>query len=79
MRHEIDRYQDAEYSWLERQLYSAYKNNQVVIVNQHRFDADAGNLKNYLINIMYSCVLPGIIITQLVKNGVVFDSQAQAL
>ncbi|WP_097411135.1 ricin-type beta-trefoil lectin domain protein [Escherichia coli] len=48
MRHEIDRYQDAEYSWLERQLYSAYKNNQVVIVNQHRFDADAGNLKKLL-------------------------------
>ncbi|EPN4405978.1 ricin-type beta-trefoil lectin domain protein [Escherichia coli] len=48
MRYEIYRNQDAEYSWLERQLYSAYKNNQVVIVNQHRFDADAGNLKKLL-------------------------------
>ncbi|ELQ4184726.1 ricin-type beta-trefoil lectin domain protein [Escherichia coli] len=48
MRHEIYRDQDAEYSWLERQLYSAYKKNQVVIVNQHRFDADAGNLKKLL-------------------------------
>ncbi|MGS5323691.1 hypothetical protein [Escherichia coli] len=45
MRYEIDRYQDAEYLWIERQFYSAYKNNQVVIVNQYRFDADAENMK----------------------------------
>lgn len=48
MRYVIERDQDAEYSWLERQLYSAYKKNQVVIVNQHRYDADAGNLKKLL-------------------------------
>ncbi|WP_105447923.1 ricin-type beta-trefoil lectin domain protein [Escherichia coli] len=48
MRYVIDRNQDAEYSWLERQLYSAYKNKQVVIVNQHRPNADAGNLKKLL-------------------------------
>ena len=48
MRYIIDRNQDAEYSWLKRQLHSAYKRNQVVIVNQHRYDADAGNLKKLL-------------------------------
>lgn len=50
MRHEIDRNQDAEYSWLERQLYSAYKNNQVIIVNRHRPNADAGNLKKFYLS-----------------------------
>lgn len=48
MRYIIERYQDKEYEWLERQLYSAYKKNQVVIVNQHRHDADAGNLQTLL-------------------------------
>ncbi|MGE2764325.1 metallophosphoesterase [Escherichia coli] len=48
MRYIIERYQDPGYSWLESQLYSAYKKKQIVIFNQHRDDADAGNLQNLL-------------------------------
>ncbi|UCQ26591.1 ricin-type beta-trefoil lectin domain protein [Edwardsiella tarda] len=48
MRYIIDRDQDAEYTWLERQLYLAHKANKIVIVNQHRYDADAGKLQSLL-------------------------------
>lgn len=44
MHHIIDRFQDADYTWLERQLYSAYLKKQTVIVNQHNYNADAGRL-----------------------------------
>lgn len=48
-RYQIERYQDAEYQWLHNQLYAARKKNQIVILNHHRPDADAGSLR-YLIN-----------------------------
>lgn len=40
----IDRFQDADYTWLERQLYSAYLNKKTVIINQHNYHANAGKL-----------------------------------
>tara|TARA_B100001059_G_C17822061_1_gene578932 strand:- start:313 stop:2184 length:1872 start_codon:yes stop_codon:yes gene_type:complete len=47
-RYKIDRFQDPEYLWLENQLYDARKNNKIVVFNQHRRNADAGNLSNLL-------------------------------
>lgn len=47
-RYVIDRFQDAEYAWLENQLEQAEAKNQIVIVNQHRDDADAGKLRAVL-------------------------------
>ncbi|MBS1203197.1 MAG: metallophosphoesterase [Proteobacteria bacterium] len=44
MHYVIDRFQDADYTWLERQLYSAYLKRQTVIVNQHNYRANAGKL-----------------------------------
>lgn len=47
-RYVIERYQDAEYAWLKNQLEQADIKNQIVILNQHRDDADAGKLKELL-------------------------------
>ncbi|MCS0038326.1 ricin-type beta-trefoil lectin domain protein [Vibrio alginolyticus] len=47
-RYKISRYQDAEYNWLENQLYNARKENKIIIFNQHRKNADAGNLYHIL-------------------------------
>ncbi|WP_182038512.1 ricin-type beta-trefoil lectin domain protein [Vibrio alginolyticus] len=47
-RYKISRYQDAEYNWLENQLYNARKENKIIIFNQHRKDADAGDLYHIL-------------------------------
>lgn len=47
-RYVIDRYQDAEYRWLKNQLEQADIKKQIVILNQHRHDADAGKLKALL-------------------------------
>lgn len=44
VRYIINRNQDAEYIWLEQQLYSAYLNKQTVIINQHNYHANAGKL-----------------------------------
>ncbi|MGP3592343.1 ricin-type beta-trefoil lectin domain protein [Vagococcus sp. WN89Y] len=44
----IERYQDAQYQWLKNQLEQADIKNQVVILNQHRDDADAGKLNELL-------------------------------
>lgn len=44
----IERFQDADYTWLERQLYSAYLNKKTVIVNQHNYYANAGKLFDLL-------------------------------
>ncbi|WP_380183856.1 metallophosphoesterase [Kalamiella sp. sgz302252] len=46
--YDIYRYQDAEYNWLHNQLYQARKKNQIIILNQHRKDADAGRLKELI-------------------------------
>lgn len=40
----IDRFQDADYIWLERQLYLAFLSKKTVIFNQHNYQANAGKL-----------------------------------
>lgn len=44
----IERYQDADYSWLDNQLQQADFKNQIVILNVHRDDQDAGKLNEVL-------------------------------
>lgn len=44
----INRYQDFEYSWLQEQLHKAREQGKVIIVNQHRYNADAGRLNEIL-------------------------------
>jgi len=47
-RYIISKTQDAEYSWLEKQLKLARSKNKIIIFNQHDHTSDAGNLINLL-------------------------------